>query len=149
MEALLQSIAQLFTAIWDLLITLVVLVRPWLPLIAWVAFWLLAVDWRKLSAVLWSGGLIGLVLIGLVWAAVWGVVAPPESGHHYILGLTVSNFVGKIVYVAALLCIMMLCGAVQNSGLVDPWLRFPADEPETDDHHQADAHGHHADAHAH
>ena len=149
MEELLQSLLQLVSAVWDLLITLIVLARPWLPLIAWVAFWLFAVDWRRLGNVFWSGGWIGVVLIGIVWALVWGVVAPPETGRHYILVLSVSNFVGKIVYVAALLCIMLLCGAVQNSGLVDPWVRFEDDEPAPADHHPADAHAHHADAHAH
>lgn len=142
MEALLDSLVQLFSALWQLLVTLVVLARPWLPLIAWVAFWLLAVNWVKFRDVFFSGGWIGVLLIAFVWTLVWGVVAPPESGSHYVFGIAPSNFFGKAIYVGALMCIMLLCGAVQNSGLVNPWIHFEDDEPADDHHHHADAHAH-------
>ena len=38
------------------------------------------------------------------------------TGYHRLLGLRVSNFVGKTVYVTALICIMFLCGSVQLGG---------------------------------
>jgi hypothetical protein len=95
-----------------------------------------------------------VVLIGLMMAMIWGVVAPPTGGAHVILGLTLSNFVGKFVYVTALLVMMLLCGSVQLSGACGSWVSFPEPEPEDDhghDGHGHDAHGHdhHAAAHAH
>ena len=65
---------------------------------------------------------------------VWGVVAPPELGAHNLQGLTVSNFVGKTVYVTAIVVITMLCGSVQLSGLCGRLCQFEEREPETDGH---------------
>ena len=74
------------------------LLLPWFPLAVWIGFWLCAVNWNKLRDVLVSkGGLLGVLLIGAIWVLIWGVVAPPESGSHYLFGLMLSNFVGKLV----------------------------------------------------
>ncbi len=109
-----------------------------LPLLAWLAFWLFAVNWVKLRAVLLSGGWIGLALFGLVAILAWGLIAPPADGHHYFFGLTLSNFVMKTVYVTGLISIMLLCGSVQLSGACGSWACFP--EPKEEDDH--DGHGH-------
>jgi hypothetical protein len=146
MDALLQSFVQLLLAGWQVLMALLAVLVPWTPLAAWVAFWLFAVDWVKLRLVLVRGGWIGLVLIGMVAALVWGVVAPPASGTHLLLGLTVSNFVGKVMYVTALLVIMQLCGSVQLAGLCGAWASFPEETPV--DHHGHDDHpADHGDTH--
>jgi len=79
------------------------------------------------------------VLLGLMTVLVWGVIAPPEGGYHYLLGLKVSNFVGKTIYVTVLLVIMQLCGSVQLSGSVDRYLCLADPAGEEDDH---DSHGH-------
>lgn len=58
--------------------------------------------------------------------------------YHSLLGLRVSNFVGKFMYVTALICIMFLCGAVQLGGCCRV-----EDEPAADVHqiqHHAAAH---------
>ena len=47
---------------------------------------------------------------------VWGAVAPPLEGTHSLLGLTVSNYAGKFIYVTMLTCIALLCGSAQMSG---------------------------------
>lgn len=149
---LLDSLGQFIVAVWGLALALIRTIGPWTPLIAWVAFWTLAVDWKKLQHVLWGGGVIGVVLIGLVWMLVWGVVAPPVDGHHYIFGLQLSNFVGKLVYVTTLIVIMYLGGSVQLSGLCDPIGNVLATAWNTDlepanDHHHDHGHGGHDHGH--
>lgn len=135
MEALLDSLLQLITAAWDLVIVIVSLAVPFLPLIAWIAFWLLAVNWVKLFPILARGGWTGLVFTALMMILIWGNIAPPESGHHHLFGLTVDNFFGKTIYVTGLFCIMLLCGVVQLSGSCDRWLNFPDDEEEEAEDH--------------
>jgi hypothetical protein len=120
-------------------------IAPWTPLIAWIAYWTLAVDWVQLRRSLLNGGWIGLLLLGVVAVLVWGVVAPPAGGVHSLLGLAVSNFVGKSVYVTTLIVILLLCGSTQLSGAVDRLLNLeqPAGgAPGDDDHGHGDAHGH-------
>ncbi|MFK7817315.1 MAG: hypothetical protein AB8G99_01240 [Planctomycetaceae bacterium] len=136
MEALgnlVDSVSQLFFSLVDIVASLSALVFPWAPLIAWIAFWLLAVNWVKLREIFLRGGWVGFLLMAFVMILVWGAVAPPASGAHNLLGLKLSNYVGKTVYVTFLFCIILLCGSVQLSGAVRPV--FPADEPEADGHH--------------
>ena len=147
MNDLLTSLQKLLAASWEVVISLLVLVLPWTPLLAWVAFWLLAVNWVKLREVMIRGGWIGVVLIGLVMVLVWSLVAPPVSGSHHLFGLNVSNFVGKTVYVTALLTIMFLCGSVQLSGACGSLAQFPEPSPDDGDHGHGDDHGHSADSH--
>lgn len=151
MEALLVSLVDVFVSVGNLILAVLTLLAPWTPLAAWLAYWLFAADWSKLWPVMARGGWIGVVLIGLMMALIWGVVAPPTGGKHVILGLSLSNFVGKFVYVTALLVMMTVCGSVQLSGACGRWASFPEPEPE-DDHHGHDDHGHgdhHAIANAH
>jgi hypothetical protein len=147
--ALLDSLQNLLLALVELLTTLAATIAPWWPLIAWIAFWTFAVNWTKLYEVLWARGFIGVLLIAFIWVLVWGTVSPPEGGSHHLLGLTVSNFFGKLMYVTALLVIALLCGSVQLSGAVDKYLHFvePVDDSHGDHGHgHGDGHGH--DAHA-
>lgn len=142
LDVLMNAVA-LLGAVWQLVISILLLILPWTPLIAWLAFWLFAVNWVKLRAVMVQGGWIGVIAIGFLMILIWGVIDPPASGSHYLLGLTLSNFVGKTVYVTALLTIMFLCGSVQLSGACGDWAAFP--EPVADDHH---VHGHDSHGHA-
>ena len=142
-----ESLVQLVVALWHLLLTLGAVLLPWLPLLAWIVFWLFAVNWVSLRQVLLRGGWIGLLLIGLVMILVWGVVAPPVGGAHHLFGLTLSNFVGKTVFVTILFCIMFLCGAFQLSGFYTPPEAPVEAEAHAVAHHDA---GHHpAPAHHH
>lgn len=149
MIELMTSLQALVVASWNVVVTLLGLILPWTPLIAWVAFWSLAVNWVKVRQVMIQGGWIGVLLMGLMMILVWGVVAPPASNTHYLFGLNVSNFVGKTVYVTALLTIMFLCGSVQLSGAFGKLTEFPEDAPDSDstahghDAHGNDAHGGH------
>lgn len=102
MEALFDlfsSLVNVLSALLNLVLSLVRVLIPWIPLLGWVGFWGLAVNWTKAFPVLRRGGLFGVLLLMLVSVLVWGSVAPPEGGKHYFLGLAVSNFTGKFIYV--------------------------------------------------
>lgn len=142
----LSNVLLLLTAVWGLVIAVAALIVPWTPLIAWLSFWLYAVNWVKLRAVMIQGGWIGVLFFGFMMILIWGVVAPPPDGLHYLLGLKLSNFVGKTVYVTALLSIMFLCGSVQLSGGCGRWAWFPEPVAGDDAHH---GHGHSHDDHGH
>ncbi len=140
---LLNALLNLLEALLAVFASLGAMIAPWWPLIAWIAFWTLAVDWRKLYAVFWSGGWIGLALLWFTMILVWGCMAPPDGGYHHILGLSVTNFFGKMMYVTGLYVIMFLCGSVQLSGLCDRYLDFSEPEMEVAPHHDDHAHGDH------
>lgn len=142
MDQLLTSLIGVLIAVWNLLIAILVLAVPWTPLIAWLSYWLWGVNWARLWPKVAQGGWVGIVLLGLVATLVWGTIAPPVGGVHSLLGLTLSNFVGKFVYVTALLTMTLLCGSVQLSGACGNWARFagPAREESHDEHAHAAAH---------
>jgi len=150
MEQLFISLQKLLEAGWLVVMNLLVVVVPWTPLIAWVAFWLLAVNWEKLYPVLAKGAIIGVLLIGLMMILIWGLIAPPADGMHHLFGLNPSNFVGKTVYVTILFTIMALCGSVQLSGAYGSLTHF-ADDESVDEEHGGNAHGHdsHGSGHDH
>lgn len=133
---LLESLVALLTALYHVIAALVVTLAPLLPLLLWVVFWTFAVDWVKLRHYFLRGGWVALGLLMFVTILVWGVVAPPELGSHNMLGLTVSNFVGKTVYVTAIAVITLLCGSVQLSGICGNLCRFddPTEEPAPANH---------------
>jgi hypothetical protein len=139
---LLHALWNLVLATAELLVVLVWSLAPWTPLLAWVAFWLLAVNWRKLSPVLIQGGWVGVALILLVAVLVWSSIAPPAAGKHFLLGLQLDNFYGKFVYVSGLAVIALLCGTAQNAGVCAALCRFDEPAPAADDHGHDD-HGHH------
>lgn len=140
MENLLNSLLELIIAVWNVVESLFHLILPWTPLVAWVAFWLLAVNWVKYRAVLLKGGWTGLAFIGLIMIMIWGLIAPPVDGAHHVFGLSLSNFVGKTVYVTALFSIMFLCGSVQLSGACGSLICFKHADEEPADHGHAAAH---------
>ncbi len=138
MEALgnlVESLQQLFFSLVNIVASLGALVLPWTPLILWVGYWLLCVNWIRLRTIFLRGGWIGFLLLGFVTILVWGAVAPPPSGSHNLLGLQLSNYVGKTVYVTFLWCIILLCGSAQLSGAVKPLFA----DNEADDPAPADA----------
>jgi hypothetical protein len=140
MENLLNSLLELIIAVWNVVESLFHLILPWTPLVAWVAFWLLAVNWVKYRAVLLKGGWTGLAVIGLIMIMIWGLIAPPVDGVHHVFGLSLSNFVGKTVYVTALFSIMFLCGSVQLSGACGSLICFKHEDEEPADHGHAAVH---------
>ncbi|HQX52569.1 MAG TPA: hypothetical protein PLY87_20270 [Planctomycetaceae bacterium] len=150
---LFNSLINVFWSLLDVVVNLVRLILPWLPLLAWIGFWTFAVNWAKAFPILRRGGIIGVLLLMFVAVLVWGAVAPPVDGKHFMLGLKVSNYAGKFIYVTMLTCIAFLCGSAQLSGAFGSLGQF-ADEPAEDDHghggHDHDGHDTgHAVGHAH
>ncbi len=129
-----QSIWNVVIAISQLLVELVHFISPWVPLLAWIAFWLCAVNWRRLYPILEKGGIIGVILTALMAILIWSVISVPEGGYHYLYGLKVSNVPGKTIYVTSLVVIAFLCGTVQLSGACDRFCCFKDSEPQTDSH---------------
>ena len=148
MEPLVVSLQTLLAAGWDVVINLLAVLNPWTPLVAWVAFWLLAVNWEKLYPVMAKGAVIGVLLIGVVMVLIWGLIAPPADGVHHLFGLRPSNFVGTAIYVTMLLTIMALCGSVQLSGACGSLCRFP-EEPDDEEGHHGHGDHHHDASHGH
>ncbi len=140
---LLQSLLNVVTSLLAFLVEVAQTLLPWTPLFAWIAFWMLAVNWLSLWPVLFQrGGWIGVALIFFMTVLVWSAVAPPPDGVHHILGLRVSNLTGKLAYTTALTFIAFLCGTAQLNGFCKSWVHF--DEPalaETHDDHGHDDHG--------
>jgi len=146
MLELFQALGQLLQALVQLAAALGGLLIPWAPLIGWVAFWMLAVNWVKLRRHLLAGGWIAVLLLGLTAVFVWGTISSPEGGYYDIYGLMVSNYVGKTVYVTGLICIALLAGSVQLAGLT-PYVEA-ADAAADPEPHGHDSHGHDSHGHA-
>ncbi len=130
MDAVLELLTSLINVFWsvvDVVVALVNIVLPWLPLLAWIAYWSLAVNWVKAFDILRKGGFIGVLLLMFAAVIVWGAVAPPVDGVHTLFGLTVSNYAGKFIYVTMLTCIALLCGSAQMSGTFGSLVDFSAD----------------------
>ena len=150
MEALVDlffSLIDVLRSLFNVVVSLVRVIVPWLPLLAWIGFWTFAVNWAKAFPNFRRGGLIGVFLMMFVSVLVWGSVAPPVGGEHFMFGLSVSNYVGKFIYVTMLTCIALLCGSAQLSGAFGKLCEFP-EEPE-DDHHGHGGHGHDEHGHGH
>lgn len=140
MDALLQlleSLLNVFTSLLDVVMALVWVILPWLPLLAWIAYWCFAVNWVKAYDILRRGGFIGVLLLMIVSVVVWGAVAPPVEGSHTVFGLSVSNYTGKFIYVTMLTCIALLCGSVQMSGTFGSLINFSDQEEGGDEHAHA------------
>ena len=135
---LLTSVQDLFWSLIALIVALVKIILPWLPLLAWIAYWSLAVNWVKTFEVLKRGGWIGVLLMMFATILVWGAVAPPIGGSHSLFGLQVSNYAGKFIYVTMLTCIALLCGSAQMSGTFGSLIDFSS----TDDAEPEPGHAH-------
>ena len=100
----------------------------WFPLLAWIAYWGLAVNWVRGFEILRRGGFIGVLLLMFVAVMVWGACAPPVDGTHHILRLEVGNYAGKFIYVTMLTCITLLCGSAQMSGAFGRLVNFSSED---------------------
>lgn len=83
----------------------------WSPLIAWVAWWLWGVNWKKAWPILAGGAWIPLALLMLISAFAWAQMAPGQ----YTMGLvTVPEFLWHIGAVLLLVALALFCGWLQG-----------------------------------
>lgn len=148
MQELVHAFSQFMFALWSLIVAIGRPLLPWIPLAAWVVFWLFAVNWTRLREFTAKGGWLAVLLLAGAAVLIWGTVAPTPGGTREIYGLHVSNFVEKAVYVSALIVIANLAGSVQLSGALGSCCRpqepIAEDEPHGHGHgsHGHDDHGH-------
>lgn len=125
-----DSLKAVFWSLLDVVVALLNVIRPWLPLLGWIAFWSLAVNWSRTFDILRKGGFIGVLLMMFAAVLIWGAVYPPLEGNHVLFGLKVSNYAGKFIYVTMLTCIALLCGSAQMSGTFGSLIDFSDEEDE-------------------
>jgi hypothetical protein len=136
--AVFDSLWQIVLALWALIIRLLLLAMSWSLLIAWVAWWLGGVNWKKTWPVLARGAWAPLVLLMLLSALVWSRIAPSDLN----LGLgAVPNFWWQLGAVGLLASITLFCGWLQGIlHWAPPEISF---EPPAHDPSHGHAHAHH------
>jgi len=127
---------QLLTQLGILLGLLLQLAFRWSLVIAWVAWWLWGVNWKKAWPVLAQGAWVPVVLVSVVVAFVWSQVDPSSCT---CLGfVTVPNFWWQLGGVSLLVAVALLCGWLQD---IFGWTPAEIDlEPPAAPAHE---HGHH------
>jgi hypothetical protein len=111
-----------------------------LPGALWCAFWLWAVNWKKVWPVLAEGGWAPVVLLSVVAALVWSRVQP---GSCNFLGIFwVPNFWCQMGGVASLVSVAMFCGWLQGLMGYEP-MEVSVDPPPAPAHDHGTGHGHH------
>jgi hypothetical protein len=104
---------QLFSILSQLLAPLIQSAVSWLLLLVWLAWWLWAVNWKKVWPVLAQGGWLVVVLLMIIAALAWSEIAP-DSGYLFG-GLVVSSaFWGHLIVVAILVLLALACGWLQG-----------------------------------
>ncbi|MCI0379965.1 MAG: hypothetical protein L0215_20480 [Gemmataceae bacterium] len=133
-ESLVQTLWHMVLDSLQILADLVALGMQWSLLIAWFAWWLLAVNWKKTWPALAQGAWAPVVLLMLVAALAWSRIAPSE----YNIGFAyVANFWWQLGAVGLIAAATLFCGWLQG---VFHWA--PAEislEPPA----HAEGHGHH------
>jgi hypothetical protein len=112
----------------------------WPLLVVWVAWWLLAVNWRKTWPVLAQGGWAPVVLLVLMTALVWSRLAPGELT--WVNGTSVPNYWWQLLGVSLLALSALFCGWLQGVlGWVPP--EISVEPPAAPAHGHDHGHGHH------
>ena len=107
-----ETFIQFVVVFFKLLVELSALALRWSLLLAWLAWWLWAVDWKKTWSFLGRGAWAPLVLLLLISALVWSRLAPSECD---CLGfVTVPNFWWQLGSVGLLAALTLFCGWLQG-----------------------------------
>lgn len=118
-----------------------------LPLLLWMAFWLFAVNWKKVWPTLAEGAWAPCVLLGLISAFVWSRIDPRSFD---LLGLVaVHNFWWQLGFIAFLFGSALFAGWLQAVLHYSP-IEVAVEPPAHHDHGHGhgDDHGHGHDDHA-
>jgi hypothetical protein len=112
MAELWDTLAQLIANLWTLSVILLNLAFRWALVIAWVVWWLFAVDWKKAWSVLARGGWAPAVLLIIVAALVWSRLdeSPTAPG----------DFWWRLGGVSLLAAVALLCGWLQGVFGIQP-----------------------------
>ena len=109
-----------------------------LPFVAWCAWWLGAVNWRKCWPALARGAWVPVLLLAVVAVMVW---ARLQATDYPLLGLTVPNGWWQAGGVAGLVAVALFCGWLQGYyGWTPPEISV---EPTPHAHGHGHHHGHH------
>lgn len=84
---------------------------PWLPGGLWCAWWLFAVNWKKLHPLLLAGGWIPVLLLTWTVALAWSRINPTPCS---LFGLTLPAFWWQLGACLALTLVALLCGWLQG-----------------------------------
>jgi hypothetical protein len=130
------------------------LLATWGLLIAWGAWWLLAVNWKKVWPALAEGAWAPAVLLVILTALVWSQMVPSDCG---CLGfMTIANFWWQLGVVSMLAALALFCGWLQDYfGWTPAEFSFdPAPvaghvHHDHGGHHQGGEHAHHDHSHGH
>jgi hypothetical protein len=113
-----------------------------LALAAWVAWWLLCVDWQKAWQVLALGASVPVILILVVVALVWSQIMP--SSATLFGAVTLANFWWQLLLLVVLAGLALFCGWLQG---VIAWQPLVVEVEPVADHSHA-SHGEHDHGHA-
>ncbi len=138
MVELWQTLGQLGIVLGRLVLDLLVLAAHWSLLIAWIAWWLWGVNWRRAWPALAAGGWAPVVLLGVTSALVWSRISPSDcDGLRFI---TVPNFWWQLGTVGLYIAVALFCGWLQGVfGWTPP--EIDLEPPAASAGHAA--HGHH------
>lgn len=94
-----------------------------LPLIAFVAWCLWGIDWRKTWPVLADGGWVPMLLVGLMAGVVWSFVFPTTAT---LFGfIPIPNGLWQVGAAGLLICLALACGWLQGRlGCYPPVISF-------------------------
>lgn len=107
-----NALVQLFDSLFKLLAGPLQWLSTWLLLLVWIAWWLWAVDWRKVWPVLAQGAWVPVLLLLLMAALIWSRLVPDRF--EFLGIVSIPNFWWQFGAVALLAGIVLLCGWVQE-----------------------------------
>lgn len=107
-----DTLGQLVAVLWKLIIELAQPLLSWSLLLAWLAWWLWGVNWKKTWSVLAEGAWVGVLLLMLAAALAWSQMAPSDCS---CLGfMTVPNFWWQLGSISLLVAVTVMCGWLQG-----------------------------------
>ncbi len=110
-----------------------------IPILLWIVFWFLCVNWKKAWPILAQGGWFPVVLLIFMATLVWSLLIPESF-------LNVRNFWWQLTAVCIWTAVALICGWLQVvAGYSPPEI---AVEPPPAAHGHGHGHDHHGNHHA-
>lgn len=105
------SLWRIFVEVAGLLQNVLYLALDHVLLIAWIAWWLFAVNWDQAWRYLAKGAWAPIALIMLITALVWSRMEPRT---YDIFGVSIANFWWQLGVVAFIAALTLICGWLQG-----------------------------------